>query len=66
LGFGGAILKVKPTSKTKNDMARVILAIQETLWPGGDAENEWSSDEIDEVADILERNGFGPGKGNQS
>lgn len=51
---------MKPTNKTKNDLARVILAIQETLWPGGDSEAEWSSDELEQISDILDRNGFGP------
>jgi hypothetical protein len=52
--------KPEPTGKTKKDLTRVILAIQETLWPGGDSEAEWSSDELEQIADIMDRNGFGP------
>ncbi len=38
---------------TKNDLARIVLAIQETL-----AGKEWDSDTCSDVADILDRNGF--------
>jgi hypothetical protein len=47
----------KPTT---NDYKRIVMAIQETLWPGGDADFEWSADTVAEIAAIMERCGCGP------
>lgn len=47
-------------SGTKGDAMKAIREIQNILWPGGNADAEWSSETIDYVSMALERNGFGP------
>ncbi len=52
--------KLEMKKPTTNDYKRIVMAIQETLWPGGDADFEWSADTVQEIAAIMERCGFGP------
>ncbi len=40
--------------------SQILDLIREILWPGGDADHEWSSDEVAEIAELLEQNGLGP------
>ena len=37
-----------------------LRELAEVLWPDGDADHEWSSDTIEEVAEILTEAGFCP------
>ncbi len=45
--------------KFLND-SKIIDLIREILWPGGDADHEWTQDTIEEIALILTENGKGP------
>lgn len=40
---------------TRNDLARLVLALQETLWPVGDEDGQWSADTLDEIEAIFKR-----------
>ncbi len=42
---------------------KLLEAIREELWPGGDEEHEWTQDTIEEIALLMTVNGEGPGKG---
>lgn len=42
------------------DTEDVLLKLSDCLWPGGDKDNEWDSDTIDFVAQILIAAGYGP------
>jgi hypothetical protein len=42
--------------------SRIVDEIREILWPGGDKDHQWSSDEIEFIATVLNHNGRGPGK----
>lgn len=63
-GRGGPVARPKSrrlfrTGSTKNSAAKAVREIQQILWPGGNADAEWSSDTIENVAMALERHGFG-------
>ena len=38
---------------------RVLLQIREILWPAADPDQPWEADTIEDVANVLDRNGFG-------
>lgn len=40
--------------------ANTLSMIQEVLWPGGDADHEWSSDELDDISRLLHNANLGP------
>lgn len=42
-----------------NDARRLVLAVQETLWPVND-DTPWSPDTMDEITAIFKRFGLGP------
>jgi hypothetical protein len=53
--------RAKPyRSGTRGGAMKAIREIQHILWPGGNADAEWSSDDIERVAMAVERHGFGP------
>ena len=39
---------------------RILMKIQEVLWPEGRSEEDWSPDTLDEISSILIDNGYGP------
>ena len=47
-----------PSSLTHAQLTTVVRSVQNILWPGGDMESQWSSDEIDMVANALARAGL--------
>lgn len=40
--------------------ANTLEMIREVLWPGGDADHEWSSDELDDISRLMHNAGLGP------
>ncbi len=42
-----------------NDLKRLVLALQETLYPTDEPDRSWDSDTAQEVGDLLERFGLG-------
>lgn len=44
-----------------DDLVAIVEAIRETLYPNGDADHEWSTDELDAIAGILHDNDLTPG-----
>lgn len=38
---------------SENDKTRMLAAIADVLFPGGQLDSEWSSDEVGEVGDII-------------
>ena len=44
-----------------DDKTNIIYCIWNTLYPDGDMNHEWSSDELDKIAGILKDAGLGGG-----
>jgi hypothetical protein len=38
----------------------VVAGVADCLWPGGEPDQPWSPDTLDEIADLLARFGIGP------
>ena len=49
-----------PEKMAYDDMVECLRTLQQTLWPGGDADHEWSPNTLDSVAGILNDAGLGP------
>lgn len=51
-----------PKNMDYNDLVEVVRSLQNTLWPDGDLDAEWSSDTLEAVAGILNDAGLAPQK----
>lgn len=51
-----------PKDMTYDDLVEVVRCVQETLWPDGNQDAEWSPDTIEAVAGILTDAGLRPGE----
>lgn len=51
-----------PEQLSYDDMVACLCTLQQTLWPNGNADEEWSSDTLESVANILNDAGLGPEK----
>jgi len=44
----------------KNELVAIVTAIVEALYPDGDTDSQWSSDELEQIAMILSSKGLTP------
>lgn len=49
-----------PASPTPSDYKVALNRIAQALWPDGDADHEWTSDTLAEVADVMRSLGMAP------
>lgn len=45
---------IRPSDLTRQELERLVEGILEIMYPGGDMENEWSSDELPRISELLD------------